>query len=441
MKIAVIGAGIAGLGAAWALSRGHAVTLLEAEGRPGGHAHTQDISVAGKPVSVDTGFIVYNTLNYPHLNRLFEHLAVPNMESDMSFAVSLDDGGWEMAGRPLGLFGSPGQLVSRSHWALLANAVRFFRQAEAVLDDPATDSEALGPWLARHGYHEHFVRRFLAPMAGAIWSSSLNDIMDYPVRSFVAFFRNHQLLKFSGRVRWRTVSGGSANYVSRLLDDFDGGLHLSAPVAAVRVEAGRPCVELANGYSVSYDAVVMATHGDQSARLLAGDPDRERSSVLGAFRYQPNEAWLHRDPALMPRRQRLWSSWNYLGSRTGEGDRRIAVSYWMNRLQELDTTQDILVTLNPPRAPRDELVFARMTYDHPQFDLGALRARESLGGLQGRDGLWFCGSYTGNGFHEDGLRSGLQVAAALGSPAPWWSAADDRLAPWIAAPAPPAKAA
>ena len=420
MKIAVVGAGVAGLGAAWALSRRHDVTLFEQETRAGGHANTQQIEISGKPVAVDTGFIVYNTLNYPHLTRLFEALDVPSNESDMSFSVSLDGGRWEIAGRPLGLFGTRSQIASLAHWRLLANVARFFRHAESALNDPMTCDETLGSWLGRHGYDAAFVQRFLAPMAGAIWSSSLDGIIGYPVRSFVVFFRNHQLLKFSGRVRWRTVSGGSSSYVSRILDDFRGNLQLGRPVIGLRADGARPLLELAGGDITAFDAVVLASHGDQSARLLLDDHDEERTAILQSFRYQSNEVWLHRDCSLMPRRRRLWSSWNYIGGTDGTGDHAIAVSYWMNRLQRLDTDQDLFVTLNPPRAPREDLVHARLFYDHPQFDLATLRAKDAMHRIQGRGGVWFCGSYTGFGFHEDGLRSGLDVAAALGAPAPWW---------------------
>ena len=428
MKIAVVGGGIAGLGAAWALSRCHAVTLFERETRLGGHANTLHAPLDGRDVAVDTGFIVYNEVNYPHLTRLFGHLGVPSVASDMSFAVSLDDGAWEMAGRAGGLFGTAGQVVDPAHWRLLAHVVRFFRHAESALEDPRAEHETLGAWLERHAYDPGFVARFLVPMAAAIWSSSADGLLDYPVRPFVAFFANHGLLKLGRRVAWRTVAGGSAVYVARLQADMNATVRLDSKVRAVVSDGLAPSVVLGDGSAERFDQVVLACHGDQAAALLAGDRERER--VLRCFRYQPNEAVLHGDCSLMPRRRRLWSSWNYSGTSAGREDRAIAVTYWMNRLQGIATRDQVFVTLNPVREPRAGTVVARIAYDHPQYDPAAIAAQARLGALQGRGGIWLAGSYTGFGFHEDGLRSGLAVAAALGAPAPWWSAADSARDPW-----------
>jgi uncharacterized protein len=430
MKIAVIGAGIAGLGASWALSRRHDVTLFERQSRLGGHANTLNALLDGGDVPVDTGFIVYNEVNYPHLTRLFAHLQVPTIASDMCFAVSLDDGAWEMAGRAGGLFGSPGQVFSPEHWRLLAHVVRFFRHAEAALADPQAEHETLGAWLARHGYDTGFVERFLVPMAAAIWSSSAAGILDYPVRPFVAFFRNHGLLKLGKRVAWRTVAGGSAAYVARLRNDMAADLRLGQGAKAVLSDGIAPRVVRDDGHVERFDGVVLACHGDEAATLLASDSDRERASLLRAFSYQPNEAVLHTDAGLMPRRRRLWSSWNYSGTSAGAGDRAIAVTYWMNRLQGIATRDQVFVTLNPVRQPRPETVVSRIAYAHPQYDPAAIGAQRRLGLLQGRGGIWLCGSYTGFGFHEDGLRSGLAVAAALGAQVPWWSPADTARDPW-----------
>lgn len=263
-NVAVIGSGVAGLGAAWALCRRHDVTLFERDGRAGGHAHTVDARLDGRDVPVDTGFIVYNAVNYPHLVRLFDVLNVPTARSDMSFAVSLHDGEWEMAGRLSGLFGSFEQLSSRAHWTLLGDCFRFFREAETALTDPGTENERLGSWLGRNGYGEAFVGRFLVPMAAAIWSSTAAGILDYPVRTFVQFFRNHGLLKFVGRIPWRTVRGGSRSYVDRVLHDMSGAIVLNAGISQVLPSPGGPCLVMRDGDRRACDAVVLATHADEA---------------------------------------------------------------------------------------------------------------------------------------------------------------------------------
>ena len=441
MNIAVIGSGVAGLGASWALAKRHRVTLFERETRPGGHANTLIARLDGRDVPVDTGFIVYNTVNYPHLVRLFDALDVPNTASDMSFAVSLHGGTWEMAGRLTGLFSNLNQVTSRDHWSLLADTVRFFREAEAALEEPEAADECLGSWLDRNGYREHFIARFLVPMAAAIWSSSATGVLDYPVRPFVRFFHNHGLLKLVGRIPWRTVRGGSRAYVDRLLTDMPGEFVVNAQIAEVEATTSGPCVVTADGNKQHFDAVIIATHADQAHALLSNDTDRHRREVLKAFSYQPNEAVLHTDCSLMPRRRHLWSSWNYGSRGDGTGDQPIALTYWMNRLQGIKTRDQVFVTLNPTTEPGSAKVVARIAYDHPQFDLAAIAAQQQLPGLQGRDGIWFCGSYTGNGFHEDGLRSGLQVADALGAPPPWWTREDRTPEPWTASPLMVAKAA
>lgn len=429
LKIAVIGSGISGLGASWALSRRHDVTLFERDSRPGGHANTQIARLDGCEVPVDTGFIVYNTVNYPHLVRLFETLDVATDASDMSFAVSLQGGAWEMAGHLTGLFGSTDQFTSREHWGLLADTVRFFRQAEQALSDPATRDERLGSWLDRNAYGAPFVTRFLVPMAAAIWSSSATGILDYPVRPFVRFFHNHGLLRLVNRIPWRTVKGGSQAYVSRLIDDMQAEIVFNAEIAQVTATPTGPCIIEVNGNRRNFDAVLLACHADHAHALLESDSDGERRAFLEAFSYQPNEAVLHTDAALMPNRRRLWSSWNYSSCGDGTGDHPIALTYWMNRLQNITTSDQVFVTLNPSTEPDPATVMTRISYDHPQFDLSALAAQQSLPEIQGRDGIWFAGSYTGYGFHEDGLRSGLQVADALGAPAPWWSDVDKKLSP------------
>jgi uncharacterized protein len=415
VRIAVIGSGIAGLGAAWALSRAHDVTVYEAADRGGGHAHTVDVDDAGRRVAVDTGFIVYNELNYPNLVRLFEAIGVPTEASDMSFSVSIGEGAFEYQARLRGLVAQPSNLLRPSFLAMTAEIFRFTREARELLGSGSRAS--IGTYLDRRGYSRAFREDYLLPMVACIWSSELEAMLDFPAEAMVRFLENHGLLQVRHRPQWRTVTGGSREYVRRLIADGPRELRLSTPVASIaRDDAGVTVADTRGGLD-RFDHVVMATHADTSLRLLGDGAMPEESNVLASFGYQRNTAVLHRDPSLMPIRRAAWSSWNYLASGRGHGG-AVSLSYWMNRLQNLETERPIIVTLNPGREPRD--VVATFTYDHPRFDGRSIEAQADLPTLQGRRRTWFAGAYHGFGFHEDGLRSGLEVAARLGSPAPWW---------------------
>ena len=425
MKIAVIGAGISGLGAAWLLQRAHDVTLYEAEDRLGGHAHTVDVDLprrngTAQRIAVDTGFIVYNERNYPHLTRLFQTLDVPTKASKMSFSVSLGGGSLEYAGSGRGLFAQPGNLLKSDYWSMIYDITRFYREAPQLLAaGPEAADITLGDYLSSEGYGDSFIYDHLLPMGAAIWSSTLSDMLAFPAVSFVRFFSNHGLLSYSERPAWRTVTNGSRNYVERLIADFRGRVLSGRPVTAVRRSPAGVEVQDANGHRERYDEVVLACHADQALAMLGEDASTEEREVVGSFRYQRNRAVLHLDTTLMPRRSQCWASWNYLAERNRAADRRVAVTYWMNSLQPLKTSTPVLLTLNPLREPAEETILSEFSYDHPQFDLQALRAQTRLGAIQGARRIWFCGSYCGYGFHEDGLEAGFAVARALGAPAPW----------------------
>jgi predicted NAD/FAD-binding protein len=416
-RIAIVGSGIAGLGAAWALSRRHQVTVYEADARLGGHANTVEVGEPGGPVGVDTGFIVYNARNYPNLVRLFAELGVPTEPSDMSFSVSLDGGRFEYQARALGLLAQPANLARPTYRRMIADIVRFSRVAPQARPDRTLTTRA---FLEDGGYSEGFRRDFLLPMVACIWSSSLEAMLDYPAWAMIRFLDNHGLLNLMERPRWRTVTGGSRGYVARVSLPFADGIRLATPVIGVDRRADEVRVMDARGGADAFDHVVLATHADRSLAILEpGASERERR-VLGSFRYQDNRAVLHRDPGLMPRRHGVWSSWNYLADRrSGASPQRVSLTYWMNRLQNLRTERPLFVTLNPGREPR--YIESEHSYRHPQYDAEALAAQERLPLMQGLRRTWFCGSYTGWGFHEDGLRSGFEVAAALGAPPPWWS--------------------
>ncbi|MEI7609339.1 MAG: FAD-dependent oxidoreductase [Rhodospirillaceae bacterium] len=418
----MIGAGIAGLGAAWLLSRSSQVTLYEREARPGGHANTVTVPAEDghEPVAVDTGFIVYNDVTYPNLIRLFELIGVETAASEMSFSVSIDDGRLEYAGNTLAsLFAQKTNLLRPSFYRMVRDILRFYREAPALLTDPAAADVTIGDYLRQRGYGPAFARDHLLPMAAAIWSAPLGEVMGFPAQSFVRFCENHGLIRLSNRPQWRTLAGGSRTYVDRLIAAIAGDLKLGSPaVAIVRDEAGVTVRDAAGG-SERFDQVLIACHADQALALLTDADDMERR-VLGPFRFQPNRAVLHRDVALMPRRKAAWSSWNYLSRGGADPAERVSVSYWMNRLQPIDPRRPLFVTLNPLSPPREDLVIAEFSYDHPILDAAAIAAQPLVGTLQGRRRTWFAGAWTGYGFHEDGLSSGLAAAEDLGGlQRPW----------------------
>lgn len=423
-SIAVIGSGISGLGAAWLLGQRHEVTLFEAEGRPGGHSNTVDADAGGRIVPVDTGFIVYNVASYPNLIALFEHLSVPTAPTDMSFAVSLDGGGYEYAGSSLAtLFGQPSNVVRPGHWRMLWDTLRFFREVPGPGETSVNETTTLGEYLAANGYSEAFVSRHILPMAAAIWSTPSAQVLDFPLAAFARFFANHGLLQVRNRPQWRTVVGGSREYVRRILGASRIETRLGEAARSVVRGEAHATVRTSRGEQ-RFDAVVIATHADDALALLA-DADGEERQLLGAFRYARNRAVLHTDAGLMPARRRLWSSWNYLGSGTGR-EARLCVSYWMNTLQPLGAgVPDMFVTLNPSHEPARGTRIAEFDYDHPMFDARAMAAQRQLWRLQWHRRTWFCGSYFGYGFHEDGLQSGLAAAEDIGGMRRPWSVAGE----------------
>jgi uncharacterized protein len=411
--IAIVGSGISGLGAAWALANKHTVTLFEADDRLGGHAHTVDVPTSDGAVAVDTGFIVYNEVTYPNLTRLFAALDVPTEPSDMSFAFSLDRS-LEYAGSVRGMLAQPANLAKPRFRRMLADINRFRREGGGY----AVGDEPIGAFLERLGYSPGFTEDYLLPMAGAIWSARQDTMREFPAASLLRFLGNHGLIDIVGRPRWRTVTGGSRSYVQRLAAELTGRIRLATPVQRVVRTGGQVLLETREGVE-TFDHVVLATHSDQALAILGDDATERERTLLEAITYEPNEAILHSDPDLMPRNRRLWSSWNAMTVTEDRRSRAASVTYWMNRLQSLRSAPPLFVSLNPLVEPRPDLVHGRYSYAHPQFDARAMAAQRRLAEVQGRANTWFAGAYLGYGFHEDGLQAGLAVAAALGSPAPW----------------------
>lgn len=404
LKVAVVGSGVAALSSAWLLSQKHLVTLYEKAERLGGHSNTVTAGALGAEVPVDTGFICFNDATYPNLIALFQHLGVQTRATDMSFAVSLDQGRFEYAAP--GLFAQRRNLFRPRFWSMLGEILRFYRQAPVDLAGLTDPRLTLGDYLKRQGFSEAFRDDHLLPMAAAIWSSPAHTLLDYPAEAFIRFCGNHGLLKLVGRPLWRTVEGGSRVYVERLARAISD-IRLDRGVTAVRRTSEGVIVHDSQGGTERFDHVVIGAHADQALAMLA-DPTERETQVLGTFRYSRNLTVLHTDQTLMPRRRRAWASWNYIGADDG-----LCVTYWMNRLQGLQG-QDLFVTLNPPRPPRTGSLLRSELYEHPIFTPEAIQAQKQLWSLQGQGGVWFCGAHFGAGFHEDGLQSGLAVAEQLG---------------------------
>ncbi|WP_019917409.1 NAD(P)/FAD-dependent oxidoreductase [Methyloversatilis discipulorum] len=418
MKIAVVGAGISGLSAAWLLSRQHEVTLYEQEGRLGGHSNTVDVEIDGVSHPVDTGFIVFNRDTYPNLCGLFSLLGVSIADSDMSFGVSLREPDIEWAGTNLAsVFAQPANLARPRFWGMLQDILRFNSEVTERAANGSAEHISLGEFLVRHRYGDAFRDWYLLPMAAAIWSCPTQTMMSYPLATFARFCHNHGLLRVNDRPQWLTVRGGSREYVKRMAAALQDVRRASAVKGLQRVSDG--VLVQAAGVLERYDQVVLACHSDEALALLGDTATAPERRLLGAIRYQPNHAVLHTDTALLPRNRRVWSSWNYMAGVGAPDSRPVSVSYLMNRLQPLPFEQPVVVSLNPFIEPDPARVIARIDYAHPLFDGPAIDAQARLPEIQGRDRLWFCGAWTGYGFHEDGLASAVRVARHLGVDIPW----------------------
>jgi predicted NAD/FAD-binding protein len=418
MRIAVVGSGIAGLASAWLLSRKHDVTLFEADSYFGGHTHTHEVTQQGRSYRIDSGFIVHNPHHYPLLTWLFEHLGVTSQPTTMSFSVRNEATGLEYNAATLDtLFCQRRNLCSPRFIGMVRDLMRFYREAPALLaatgDDPT-----LGDYLAEHRYGASFRDEHLVPMASALWSSPATQILGFPARYLVQFMANHQMLQISDRPQWRVVCGGSSSYVQALRAQWPVRERLNCAVRAVRRHADGAVLDSAAG-AEHFDQVVLACHSDQALRLLS-DADAREQSILGAMPYQANDTVLHTDSSLLPVRRKAWAAWNaWLPRDPGEA---CTVSYCMNLLQGIESPEPFVVTLNRTAAIDPRKVLARMCYHHPVYSRVSVAARARKAEIQGQRRTWFAGAYWGWGFHEDGMRSAVEVAAALGVRRPAGSA-------------------
>jgi hypothetical protein len=427
-KIAVIGTGISGLSAAWLLHRRHDITIYEKNTRPGGHSRTLTVRHDDRDIAVDTGFIVFNERNYPNLTQLFRRLGVTIKHSDMSFGLTVDNGRLEWGAKSLGaIFGQRRNLVRPRFLKLLYDITRFNISVEAIVAN--APEMTLGGLLAHMRMGDWFLRHYLLPMAGAIWSCPPRQMLAFPARTFVRFFVNHHLLSVSGQPQWLTVEGGSQTYVERLVAPLADRLRTNCGVARVTRDSDGVVVEDLAGNAERYDQVVFGCHADEALALL-GDADEAERTALSAISYQKNLAVLHSDTSVMPKNKPCWASWVYHADDAGS-ETKISVTYWMNTLQGIDPRYPLFVTLNPHQAIEEDKIFDRHVFDHPVFDFAAMAGQVALKQMQGRRRAWFCGAHLGHGFHEDGLNSAMAVAEALGAPAPWTQRPPSPATDWI----------
>jgi uncharacterized protein len=422
-KIAVIGSGISGLGCAYALRDEFQLTVFEASSVLGGHANTVEVEVDGQRFGVDTGFLVYNERTYPRLIALFEALKVKVAPSEMSFSVSRRDTDREWCGSSISsLFAQPSNLVSLRFWLMLKDILRFNKEAtqlaERVQDKTPGSAEnqldePLSAYLKRRGYGKAFSEDYLLPMAAAIWSCPMSTMAGFPMGSFVRFFHNHGLLQVSNRPQWFTCDGGSRNYVNAIAKALTlEGHQIRTQSPVISVARGKDYCDVTTPQGLErFDGVVLACHSDQALKLLTNPSDSERK-VLQAIRYQDNVAYLHTDQNLMPKRKKAWAAWNYLCDRSQglSAAAEVSITYWLNRLQPLPFQTELFVSLNPITLPRSESIIETMAYSHPVLDSDATRAQRDISGLQGQQNTWYAGAWCGYGFHEDGLKAGLEAA-------------------------------
>lgn len=417
-RVAVIGGGIAGLSTAWLLASHEHVTLFEAGSYVGGHTNTIDVTIDGLTHPVDTGFLVFNRRTYPNLCALFAMLGVEAVETEMSFGVSLAEPEIEWAGTDLAsVFAQRANLVRPAFLAMLRDILRFNRETTRMATEGTMPALSLGEYLDAEAYSQAFRDWYLLPMAAAIWSCPTRTMLAYPLATFVQFCHNHGLLQILDRPTWRTVKGGGRTYVRRMLANLPD-VRVNAPVRKVVRGAEGVWVHTADGPE-RFDEAVFACHSDQALAILDGEASADERRILGAVRYQANVAYLHTDTALLPRRPKVWSAWNYLAGAGAPDARPVSVSYLINRLQPLPFDTPVVVSLNPFTEPAADKTLRRIEYAHPVFDHAAIDAQAALSAIQGRDRCWFAGAWTGYGFHEDGLKSAVAVVEAMGVEVPW----------------------
>lgn len=414
MRIAVIGTGISGLGAAFCLNETHDITVYERNAYIGGHSRTIEISVENKSVSVDTGFIAYNEKNYPLLVKLFKKLNVPVVKSDMSFGISVAKNWLEYGSK--NMLAQPANLFRPSYWGMIFDIIRFNRVAAKNPD--LYEGKSLGEFLEELNMGNWFKKYYLQAMGAAIWSCSVETILSFPAKSFITFFNNHGLLSVNDHPQWFTVDGGSREYVTRLTEGFRNKIRFLTPVKSVSRAHDKVVVTDISGQSEEYDQVVFACHADEALAMMT-DASADEKEILGAFHYQSNRVVVHGDTSFMPKRRGAWASWVYLSDAPLDKQPSVSLSYWMNNLQNLKTDTPVIVTLNPSREPSKDSVHDEYFFMHPVFTNETYEAQKKIESIQGVNKYWFCGAYQRYGFHEDGLLSAVNMVKKMGVNVPW----------------------
>ncbi|HKK71422.1 MAG TPA: FAD-dependent oxidoreductase [Candidatus Krumholzibacteria bacterium] len=414
MRIAIVGAGISGLVCAHLLHRDHEVTVFEAADHIGGHTNTVDVEDPTGTVPVDTGFIVFNEVNYPNFVRLLEELGVESRSTRMGFSVRDDRDGTEYAGASLGhVYAQKRNLLKPGFHRMVYDLLRFYREAPGLLE--GDDQRTLGQYLRQNGYGRRFVEQHIVPMGAALWSCSERQMDDFPARFFVQFMHNHRMLHLKGRPGWRVIEGGSREYVKKMVAPFREKIHLGTPVETVDRDVNGVTVKARGHEAARFDRAILACHSDQALRLLGDDATDSERQVLGAIPYSVNDTVLHTDTRVLPRTPKTWSSWNYRVRPDRDTIDTATVTYHMNQLQSLQAERDYCVTLNDHDLVDDESVLRRFRYEHPQYTTAGVAAQQRYDEISGIHHTWFCGAYWGWGFHEDGVRSALRVCEDFGA--------------------------
>ena len=415
MKIGVIGSGVSGLVSALTLQERFEVSLFEKNSKLGGHSNTVTIEQENKKYSVETGFIVLNDKNYPIFTSLLKHLNIGVNNSSMSFSVSVDKGQFEYSSSYIGLLGQTKNIIDPKYWGMLRDINYFYTNALRDVKD-CPDNETLGQFLKRFNYSNKFIDYHLVPMTASIWSCPAKSILNFPIKSLLVFFENHKLLNIYNRPKWSTVNKGSREYVKKIQSLLKGKIYTNAKVNKISKSKEGIRVHYQDGIK-TFDKVILACHADQSSEILI-ENFSEEANLLKDFKYQKNTSILHSDINFMPKRKSVWSSWNYITETGNSGN--LSITYWMNELQGINSSKPILLSLNPKILPNPDLIYGQYSYSHPILDNNAINIQKKLSSIQGKNNLWFCGAWTGFGFHEDGVKSAVEIANSHNIHLPWF---------------------